>query len=167
MIEECQSENLRWLLAMMSIDFYLDCFGLPEENKINFTKVSRDTLNKVYSGQHKSLTPQLNKKYQSKKEVIKEFLNSNMFQGNHLASLKEIFLDKRIKLVTKDIIVKNGEKNTEISSYIHMCLNRLFKTRNTFNEYVSYDLLYRYYMSEKYTKKRETKIYQKIDMFSN
>ncbi len=153
LVEEYQSENLRWLLAIMSIDFYLDCFGLPEENKINFTKVSRDSLNKIYSGEHKSLTPQLNKKYQLKKEVIKEFLNSNIFQGNHLTSIKEIFSDKRIEHVTKRIIIKNGDKNTEISSYIHMCLNRLFKTRNTFNEYISYDFLYRYYMSEKYAKK--------------
>ena len=40
------------------------------------------------------------------------------------------------------------ELNHLMGSYIHMLMNRLFKSNNRMHEMVCYDFLYRYYKSE-------------------
>mgnify|MGYP006084513333 CR=1 FL=1 len=148
------SEDLRWLIALRCIDYYLDSFGVTESNKIKFVEAAKNSLNKVYSKTSKSLTPQLNRKYKEERKKINDIFDDFAYDGELIISLHEIFNENKIKNITHEIIIKNGNNNTEISSYIHMCLNRLFKTRNTFNEYVCYDLLFRFYMEKKYTENK-------------
>lgn len=75
-------------------------------------------------------------------------ITNNKFISLYL-SLK--IKSKNLKPIINDIslkLKKDLSTDSLLSSYIHMMLNRLFRSKNRIHELVIYDFMYQYYKSE-------------------
>jgi thiopeptide-type bacteriocin biosynthesis protein len=139
--------NLRWLWGLMIIDTFMDDFNysifqkkdLMENLKLNFGKEM---------GADKYLNKQLSAKYQTFKTEIDNFINKKI-ETEMLCALveqKSSSISKEIESITN---FKDEPLNINylISNHIHMTMNRLFRSKNRQNEFVTYQLLFFYYES--------------------
>ena len=94
--------------------------------------------------------------------VSNNVLNRKLDSENEMLPLFELLNIRSTENKTITESIKNNtahfnELNNLMSSYIHMTMNRLFKSKQRIHEMVVYDILFRYYKSElakqKYAKK--------------
>nr|WP_297169238.1 thiopeptide-type bacteriocin biosynthesis protein [uncultured Dysgonomonas sp.] len=146
------NQNYRWMIALRIIDEFLSdfLFGIVDKQKI--MKDLSDSF-KVEFGFNKYNSKQFNSKFRENKKEIESLLNgiNHNPDFNFLTDL----LKKRSKsfrpivlLIKENIKPSTINLNSLISSYIHMTLNRLFRSKNRLHELVIYDFMYRYYTSE-------------------
>ncbi len=157
MIEEDEGEEIRWLFGLRAINSLLDVFCFTENQKLQLLKILKVNFRKEFSPS-KILNNQLKDKYRSKRKKIEEFMDFQLSNNEDYLPLLDILNKKeeRIRPFVKTILSKKElEKSLEdlLASYIHMLMNRLFKSKNRIHEMVCYDFLYRYYMSNKAKRK--------------
>jgi thiopeptide-type bacteriocin biosynthesis protein len=161
-----QDENLRWLLGMKMIDTLLTDFGYALQDKHNLLNTLQDTFGKEH-GITNDFRRQFGQKYRTEKSRIEKILNKSTEQDNEYITLFAPIFENSEK--SKPIIeeikgrTEQGERRPEdenssgltrltllrssddlLSSYIHMTLNRLFRTQQRTHELVLYDYLFRY-----------------------
>lgn len=144
--------NIKWLLAIKATDSFLSDFGLSLKDKVLFLKGMRKGFKSYYSSLLHNENKTLYKKYQHNKTIIDNVIRRDIYGTIELGEVSSIikqrsheivdFVDQIIK--TKNSNLLDVEFNNFLSSHSHMSLNRIFRTRNTLNEYVIYDLLFRY-----------------------
>ena len=150
-LEESQSQKLKWLFGLLVIDSIMEDFGLTLYEKKSLIENLKNNFG-VEMGIDKNLRKQLSLKYQKNKLEIFNFLDKNTFVDEDTRLLKSLIKNKS-KFAINDIrIIKDYEKdsnniNNIIASRIHMGMNRLFRTKNRQTEFVSYQMLYYYYES--------------------
>ena len=145
------NDNYRWMIALKLIHELLSDFGLNLDEKQKLTEI----LSKSYKtefGFNEFNSKQFNAKFRENKKIVESVLN-NTLQEKEFISLFP-FINKRSKELTpivKQIKIKsNKEKNVNelLQSYLHMMLNRLFRSKNRQHEMLLYDFMFRYYTSE-------------------
>jgi thiopeptide-type bacteriocin biosynthesis protein len=148
-----QDENLRWLLGLKMLDVLLDDFGFSLSEKCDLMKNLQDNFGKEF-GINAEYRRQFGQKYRNEKAKIEMFLDKNTEQDDEYTELFYTIFEKSnaSKPVIKEIRDKitatnNPTLNDLLSSYIHMTLNRLFRTQQRMHELVLYDYLFRYYNS--------------------
>jgi len=148
-----QDENLRWLLGLKMIDVLLSDFGLSLSEKSDLLNTLQDNFGKEF-GINTDYRRQFGQKYRTEKNRIEKVLDKNSEQNDEYVHLfKPIFENSEAsKIVIKEIKnniteIKSPSLNDLLSSYIHMMLNRLFRTQQRTHELVLYDYLFRYYNS--------------------
>ncbi|MCD2258056.1 thiopeptide-type bacteriocin biosynthesis protein [Psychroserpens luteolus] len=154
MIEGEEGEELRWLFALKATDALLESFqysnarkqGLLNDLKIGFA---------LEFGKTKFLGKQLNDKYREDRPKIANFI---AFKENDIPDYEPIIgvlreKEHHISTIAARILKLNQDHKLELhiddlmASYIHMLMNRVFKSKNRLNEMVCYDFLSRYYNS--------------------
>lgn len=154
LIDGDEGEKLRWLFVLRMIDTLLGCFAYNEENKLSLL----EHLKKVFGiefGINKFLKKQIDAKYRDSRKDIEEFMIFDEKQIPDYEPVLEILKTYRdtIMPIAEEILqLKTQDKlqvnlNDLMSSYIHMTMNRLFKSKNRLHELVCYDFLFRYYKS--------------------
>ncbi|NVO10367.1 MAG: hypothetical protein HXX16_10430 [Bacteroidales bacterium] len=141
-------EEYRWLFGLHSIDCLLNDFGYNLKDK----KELLNTLQTSYANEfnlNTSLKYQLDTKYRMYREKIIFFLSSSINNEPELSPIIEL-IRKRSSAsteVVKSIKTKliQEEINSIIFSYIHMNLNRLFRTKHREHELAIYYLLYKHH----------------------
>jgi len=163
MIEGDEGEIIRWLFGLRAIDSLLNDFLFDDTKKLQLLEGLKEGFGKEF-GMNKALKLQLDKKFRSERQSI-----NDIFEGKYglenIDSLITLLEQKsiRIKSISKEILNKEEENSLErplldiIGSYIHMLLNRLFKSKQRMHEMIMYDFLYRYYKSEIAKKKYKPK----------
>ena len=158
LIEGDEGELYRWLFALKNTDAIFDSFNMALDEKIKFTAKNAAGFLTEFGGS-KFTKEEINKKYRDNKELILGFMeNSNEVEDwqiifDEINNAKNL----RIDLCTK--IKEEVEKNKEVpfdyilSSYIHMSINRLFRSKQRKNEMVIYDFLNKYYLWKANTQK--------------
>lgn len=153
LIEEIQSDELRWLFSLKAIDSLLESFNYSlKEKKTILFKLS--TAFRKEFGDTKNLKKQLSKKLRNKKNKIEGFMKPELKIVEHQLLLKllednKIATDitiKKILSLYKNKVLKINLDDL-LSSFIHMLMNRLFRSNNRKYELVCYDLLAHYYQS--------------------
>ncbi|RLJ97900.1 MULTISPECIES: thiopeptide-type bacteriocin biosynthesis protein [Tenacibaculum] len=146
-------EEVRWLFGIKIIDIILDNFLFTKEEKKSYI----DSLANLFQGEfnfNKASRKQLNQKYREKRKTIENIMNSDEFyliQSTELENSISKF-QKESKKICDQILQLNNENKLDveigslISSYLHMFLNRLFKSKNRLNEMVCYSFLAKYYL---------------------
>jgi thiopeptide-type bacteriocin biosynthesis protein len=151
-IEGDEGENHRWHFACLSIDYLLNDFGLNENEKL-------ELMNKLHQGfgyefgMNTQLKVQLDNKFRQERQKMKSFLlrEDDFYAPFYRILDKKSLAIKEIGARIRNLHQQNElevEFNSLISSYIHMMLNRIFKSKQRLNEMVIYSLLYRFYKSE-------------------
>ncbi len=154
LIEGDDGENIRWLFGLRAIENLLSNFEYGDKEKLKLLEKLKTDFG-IEFGMSRYLKKQLDEKYRTLREDINDFMVFTKKTNPNFKSIIDVLDDKTNDI--KDIVVKILEYNKNkllqmelddlISSYIHMLMNRLFKSNNRLNEMVCYDFLYRYYKS--------------------
>lgn len=146
-------EKIRWMFAFKSIDAILSDFGLTINQKLIFMEKPSKSFAEEF-GMNKNLKLQLDQKYRSVNPDIQLIMNLNKGNAGEYLSLIELLeqrTDRIIKIVTDIKKIESLDKSIDIpnllSSYVHMIMNRIFRSKQRMHEMVVYDFLYRHYKS--------------------
>lgn len=147
-----KDEHYRWMIALKMIDCFLTDFSLDIQSKqLLFSHLH--TSFKTEFGFDKYNAKQFNTKFRDHKNIIENVLQGKIIEKDFTSMYT--LLDKQSKKLAPLIIQitqKAQRKKIKIeqllTSYIHMMLNRLFRSKNRIHELVLYDFMYRYYTSE-------------------
>ena len=154
-IEGDYSQIERWFCGIRTIEGYLSAFELSMEDKYAFVTNIRDSLNAEFKAD-KYLKKQLDKKYRNYKLDIEQWagLNSGSIPiaMENYTSLIEVIFDRDAKIaeILKANFLNDSQKiiTQNLASYIHMSINRLFRSQNRLHEFVLYWILEKYYRSK-------------------
>ena len=159
LIEGDEGEVIRWLFGIRAVDSLLSCFSYNEEKKLKIMEGLKEGFGREF-GMNKMLKLQLDKKFRNERKLINDFFQ-NKYGDEDISELINLLKVKSrniVPIVNNILELKKENKlkrplNDFMGSYIHMLLNRLFKTQQRVHEMVIYDFLYRYYKSELAKKK--------------
>lgn len=153
-IHICQNENYRWMIALKLIDQTLTDFSFDIQSK--YQQMDRLAVSfKEEFGYNQYNSKQLNIKYRENKSIIESVLDNNVLDEDYNKLLP--IIKKRsnnLRIMINELFIKINKRSNKITieylltSYIHMMLNRLFKSKNRIYELVLYDFLRRYYASK-------------------
>ena len=154
LIEGEEGEELRWLFALRAIDHFLDQFQYDMQEKMELLKIMKTGFAKEF-GVKRPLKNQINKRYNQYRNRIAEFMDYNEENQPDYAPLFQLLEEKAVGLtpVVPQLLKRgnltngNDRMNDLLSSFIHMLMNRLFKSKNRQHELICYDFLFRYYMA--------------------
>ena len=152
LIEGEQGEEIRWLFSLKAIDSFLDDFDFTIQEKLNLLSNLKNGYAHEF-GMSKPLKKQLNEKYRDNREKIDFFLSPAFSNNPDLMQIQKLLDEKKknsTETVQKIINVTKKSKieiNGLLNSYIHMTMNRIFKSKGRVHELVLYDFLYRHYQS--------------------
>ena len=155
LIEGDEGEELRWLFGLRAIDNLLNSFQYSEENRLALMERLKIGFGNEF-GMSRPLKKQLDDKYRASRGKINDFMIFTRDNNPDFAPILDV-LDVKTKnsVASAKAILSHKENSTLeldldnlMSSYIHMLMNRLFKSNNRLHEMVCYDFLYRYYKSE-------------------
>ena len=152
------NDNYRWMIALKLINELLSDFGLNIEEKQKLM----ENLGKSYKtefGFNEFNSKQFNSKFRENKKMVEAVLNNDLNEKDFISL--SLPIKKRSKtlvpIVEQIKLQKENEVNELLKSYLHIMLNRLFRSRNRQHEMILYDFMFRYYSSEiakdKYKKK--------------
>lgn len=154
LLDKYKNENYRWMIGLRIIDNFLSASSLDLLNKQALLKSMSESF-KTEFGFNKYNAKQFNTKFRENKKEVESVLNHTIDDSN-FRSL-ELPLKKKVKKI-EPIILQLKQKielsqisldmNSLLSSYIHMSINRLFRSKNRLHELIIYDFMYRYYTSE-------------------
>jgi lantibiotic biosynthesis protein len=121
-----EDEQLRFLAGVKNMDAWLSLYGLSVSERVSFCT----EMSEAFAGEFgREVKRQLNTQYNEWRKPIAEFLKGDQFN--------EVFAVRASHL--KNLSIDN------ISSYIHMSMNRWFTTDQRFMEYMSYYFCGKYY----------------------
>lgn len=153
LIEE-EQEELRWLFSMKAIDSYLNSFDFNNNDKLKIMDYLKTSFANEFVSS-KSIKKQLDERYRIERKKIENIIASTEAQSSEHSSICNIIAtqEENIKEIALKILIYEKQGKLEIkfgdliSSYLHMLMNRLFKSKNRMHEMVCYDFLFRYYKS--------------------
>lgn len=153
-LKENEGDDIRWLFVLRAIDALLEDFDFADSKKLELLHFLKEEFGKEFS-MNKSLKLQLDRKYRSNMKKIVDVFNN---PHNTLEMCHTIDLLKRRSDNTKELVqeLKLREKAGVfehsllelLPSYIHMIINRLFRSKQRQHELVVYYFLFKYYTSK-------------------
>lgn len=153
-LDNIEGENLRWLFAIQSIDTLLEDFKIDIPNK----KALLENLKNGYGNEFKmdkSLKIQLDSKFRKHRSEISNFLKNGKKEPKYDKLFDFLDLRSSAQMTTINSILDKIKKSkgklqllTFLPSYIHMNLNRIFKSNSRKQEFILYYLMDKYYGAE-------------------
>ena len=148
-ISMVEDENLFALFIIKSIDRLLEDFGYDLETKLDFATRNRHGYWMEFKG-NKHLTKQLNQKYSGMKSQLFSFMNERIEEYAPLDQLLDQKTVSTQELVQSIQNYLSGDtailgKDDLLASYVHMLVNRAFRSQQRFYELVCYDFLLKHY----------------------
>ncbi|MCS3532546.1 lantibiotic dehydratase [Chryseobacterium sp. JUb7] len=139
LLKNIQNNDDLWLYAIKSIDTYFNVFDLDLDKRY-------EVINKLYTGFQKefnvdsNLKKQLDLKYRNNLNIISEIVeteNSDSYFSNFVALVTENCRE------IEDL--KTAQRERLVSSFIHMHINRLIRSRHRMHELIIYGIVEKYY----------------------
>jgi len=165
-IEGDEGERIRWMFALKNIDTLLADFGFSALHKLSFIEKNRAAFSLEF-GMDKNLKHQLDQKYRGVRSDIQMIMSVDKNNaGDYLPFLN--ILEQRTNRIIKIVgVIKELERIDErvdvsalTSSYVHMAINRIFRSKQRLHELVVYDFLHRHYKSIVARKEQHEKPYE-------
>jgi thiopeptide-type bacteriocin biosynthesis protein len=168
MIAGDEGEKYRWMFALRAVDTLLDDFHVELERKLQLLTVLKESFGREF-GINKGLREQLKAKYRDDREEVRIVLDRSQDKESEMKPLFDLLERKSevIRPIVKEFIEReeqgrlHPQLNDLLGSYIHMLLNRLFKSKQRVHELVIYDFLWNVYKStlarQKHHKKEKKK----------
>jgi thiopeptide-type bacteriocin biosynthesis protein len=154
LIDGDEGEKIRWMFSFLSIDNLLSDFGLKMEEKLLLMERIKEGFAQEF-GMNKMLKGQLDKRFRDVRKEINRIMNLNTHNADDLSPLLELLAKRSVqnnnlvlKLKNLGLTEQSVCINELLPSYIHMLMNRLFRSKQRVHELVVYDFICRYYRSE-------------------
>ncbi|MCW3466965.1 lantibiotic dehydratase [Chitinophaga nivalis] len=152
MIEGDAGEVYRWQFALRGINQLLDDFRFDTDNKLALLKQLQSGFFMEFGGST-SLNRALNDKYRAAMQNVKAALEESTDEDFQvIRDLLNERSEATIPIAAEILAYCSNnalDKTFLLSSYIHMFLNRLFKSESRKHELIIYHYLFRYYESSK------------------
>jgi thiopeptide-type bacteriocin biosynthesis protein len=154
LLKNPEGEVHRWIYALMLIDNLLDSFQFKVEDKFHLLHGLTDSFGREF-GRNYFLKGQLDAKFRKERNLIEQLLNPSIEKESNISNLI-VYINEYKKIIaplTHELLMYNNNTQLNeiyknlITSYIHMSMNRIFKSKLRMHEMVLYDLLFRYYKS--------------------
>lgn len=142
-----KNENLRWMSAIMLIDFFFDDVKLNLQERSLIMKQLSDSF-KMEFGFNMYNAKQLNEIYRERKKQVEIVLDNDKISTSIDLDKISRILKSKSKSLKKILVKKADVPKGNILVYIHMSMNRIFRSKNRVHELLIYDILSRYYKSE-------------------
>ena len=143
------ADELKWQFAIRSLDSLMNGFGFDISRKLNLMEFLKTNFIAEHST-HKDLKVQLDTKFRKMRPQLNELFANDNFTSAGILNWNKLaiqpFIDQLLKLESEGELIVT--LNDLISSYMHMSINRIFKSQQRKHEMVLYDQLYRYYKSK-------------------
>jgi len=155
LIEEgTEADELRWMFSLRGMDALLADFDYSLEARMQLLSWLKTEFASEFH-MDKNLKKQVNDRYRKYRNQIEYFMHlTSETAGDYLPLLEllDIRSEKNKEPISSILkIQKEGALeiniNELLASFIHMFMNRLFKSKNRVYEMIAYDFLYRYYMA--------------------
>lgn len=146
LLEGEEGEHYRWLLAARGIDMLLQDAGYTLTSKAALLKRMQQSFFQEFGGD-KALQNQLNDKHREYMRQLAGFLDPQQDSENGIEEATAIFTLRSMR-VTKALQAAGLPVDEQLSSYIHMFLNRMLLSNQRKHELVIYHCLSRYYESQ-------------------
>lgn len=154
-IEGHEGEQLRWFFGFRGIDSLLDSFGYSLHQKLSLMEMVKASFAREF-GMSRLLKKQLDEKYREVRKKIDYYLSESLKEDQGLEPLLRLLKERALNMASiafrlrkLEIEQSLGKSLDEIvASYIHMFMNRLFRSQNRKYELVLYDFIYRAYNSQ-------------------
>ncbi len=142
------------MIALRLIDDFLTGFSFGIEAKQKLIDSISNSF-KMEFGFNEFNAKQFNVKFRDKKKIIEGVLSHTIEDADFkLLETPVKQRSQRLKPIIKQLQSElkkqkdNTLLNSLLASYIHMTINRLFRSKNRVHELVIYDFMRRYYVSE-------------------
>jgi thiopeptide-type bacteriocin biosynthesis protein len=152
LIEGDEGEQYRWHFACLAVDRLLSDFSYTKQEKLNLMERLQLGFGQEF-GMNNQLKVQLDKKFRNERNLLRSFLlkENDFYKPFH--DILEKKSNVSTEVITRIINLHQSERleldlSSLLGSYMHMLLNRIFKSKQRLNEMVIYSLLYRFYRSE-------------------
>jgi thiopeptide-type bacteriocin biosynthesis protein len=146
LLEGEEGEQYRWLLAARGIDMLLQDAGYTLPAKADLLKRMQQSFFHEFGGD-KALQNQLNDKHREHMRQLASFLDPKQDSENGIEEVTAIFTLRSMR-TTNALQASGLPVHEQLSSYIHMFLNRMLLSNQRKHELVIYHCLNRYYDSQ-------------------
>jgi len=154
LLNTISNEDYRWMISLRMIDSLLTDFSYSNVMKKKFMEQLSSSFKKEFNFNEFN-SKQFNDKYREHKNAIENIMKDKLDDKLFLQLLMHIKQrSPKNAPIIKVLYKKSKHKNNTqiiaplLQSYIHMMINRLFRSKNRIHELVIYDLMRRYYVSE-------------------
>lgn len=158
-------EDLRWQLALRSIDTMLHDFGLDLPQKRDLLERLKTGFAKEFGLDGKLGKKQLSQKYREVRNNVENVLTTKFDDTYPLYTAFQIFEQRSSNWqATIAQITAYGQQETYqtleqlLPSYIHMLVNRILRSKQRVHEVVLYDFLFQHYRSAIARTKKKNKV---------
>ena len=142
------SEDLRWKVAMITIDNILDIFGYNHSTKAQLMKLMSANFGKEFGKEtDKNLKLSLAQKYRTLKLDITNLLDRKVVLPKEIQMPLKSYLKEYNIIACQIVKLEKTRLPLLLESFLHMFINRLFITEQRGMEMVLYDFLSNYYQS--------------------
>ena len=146
LLEGEEGESYRWLLAARGIDMLLQDAGYDLPAKAALLKRMQQSFFQEFGGD-KALQTQLNDKHREHMRQLGSFLEPQQDAENAIEEVIAIFTLRSMRN-TAALQKAAQPVHEQLSSYIHMFLNRMLLSNQRKHELVIYHFMSRYYESQ-------------------
>jgi len=155
LLEGEEGEHYRWLLAARGIDMLLQDAGYALPSRAALMKQMQQGFFREFGGD-KALQQQLNDKHRTHMRQLAAMLNPQQDAENGVEEAIAIFTLRSMRITTA--LQQAGlPVDEQLSSYIHMFLNRMLLSSQRKHELVIYHCLSRHYDSQLAILKKQSK----------
>jgi thiopeptide-type bacteriocin biosynthesis protein len=153
LLEGEEGESYRWLLAARGVDMLLQDAGYNLPAKAALLKRMQQSFFQEFGGD-KALQTQLNDKHREHMRQLGSFLQPAQDAENGIEEVIAIFT---LRSMRSTAALQNAAApvHEQLSSYIHMFLNRMLLSNQRKHELVIYHFLSRYYESQLAIQKKQ------------
>lgn len=171
LIEGDEGEIIRWKFGIRAIDEFLDNFGYTLEKRERLMEMLKIGFGREF-GMNRELKKQLDKEFRQQRSEIENILNHESDSKSEMLPLFNLLQERRAnsKQAIEAILLLNEKEELQVpldellSSFIHMMLNRLFKSNQRMHEMIIYDFLFRHYKSAIAQRKSQEKLASKFHL---
>lgn len=145
-----ETQMQSWHHAFLLVDDMINAFISVKEDRCKFTLQLANSYRREFGFESSTFTKQLNDKYRSLRPQIEALMKRDE------ATLAAYTILEKRKHGLSAIAIKIYEtlsnqdtvmRDNLLGSYVHMSMNRLFRSKNRLNELIVYDCLSRHYDS--------------------
>lgn len=148
-------DDLRWLVGMRGADLLLEDFGFSLEEKKEFFNALQERSKKEFNIRSASSKKSLGNRYRKERPRIEAMMSAKPALAEELLPIFSALTER--SLAWRPAIAEVAHANRAgllevnyiglLESYVHMFLNRLFRSKQRIQEMVLYDFLHQHYAS--------------------
>ena len=156
LLEGDEGDDLRWQFAIKGVNDLMESFGYNLTAKIELMDVLSSNFKKESNVESTESKKQLGAKFRELRPKIELALQSEIDSTHEFYEVWQLFEIRKSSLIDcakriDELYSSHAlevQKSDLVASYIHMFLNRFFRSKQRMQEMVVYDLLHQHYKSQ-------------------